>query len=271
MQKLLVISDPHICEPGEKIIGLDPKSRFERVLNAATTAHPDATALILLGDLTHNGLAAEYEVLHSILEKKTIPVIPMLGNHDRRETFREIFTSTKTDENGFLQYAIDLPGHRVITLDTLDGPPYDDVHHSGRLCPDRMTWLARALAGSEDRMPLVFMHHPPFETGIVGMDNINLTDGHAVLTLIAAKRRAHLFCGHVHRTISGSTQGVPWTIFKSSAHQGVLDLETNDSSLSVDEPGAYGVLLLRPYGVVAHSEDVGAAPAKPPERASSSV
>ena len=106
MQKLLVISDPHICEPGETIIGLDPNTRFEQVLGAATTAHPDATAVILLGDLTHNGLATEYEVLHRILEKKSIPVIPMLGNHDRREAFLEVFTSTKTDENGFLQYAI---------------------------------------------------------------------------------------------------------------------------------------------------------------------
>ena len=267
MQKLLVISDPHICEPNKTIIGLDPNARFERVLDAAIAAHPDATALILLGDLTHHGLVAEYEALHSILERKSVPVIPMLGNHDRRDAFLEVFTSTKTDDHGFLQYVVDLPQHRVITLDTLDGPPYEDEHHSGRLCSNRMTWLARALAGTHDRMPLIFMHHPPFDTGIVGMDAIKLTDGHAVLTMIAAKRRAHLFCGHVHRTISGSTQGVPWTIFKSSAHQGVLDLETNDSSLSVDEPGAYGVLLLRPYGVIAHSEDVGAGPSEPPAQA----
>lgn len=262
MQKLLVVTDLHICEPGRKIIGLDPAARFKQVLHAALKAHPDAAALILMGDLTHNGLKAEYDVLLDILRDVPVPVIPMLGNHDRRDAFLDVFSHIDTDENGFVQHAADLPGHRIITLDTLDGPPFDNDHHEGRLCQDRMAWLARAMAGAGDRTPLVFMHHPPFDTGIVGMDRIKLVDGDSVLALIAARRRAHLFCGHVHRTISGSTHGVPWTIFKSPCHQGVIDLETDNASLSIDEPGAYGVLLLPPYGVIAHSEDVGAARSK---------
>lgn len=46
-------------------------------------------------------------------------------------------------------------------------------------------------------------------------------------------------------------------MFKSPCHQAPLDLIRADSSLSIDEPGAYGLLLLARDGVIAHSEDVG--------------
>ena len=104
---------------------------------------------------------------------------------------------------------------------------------------------------------MVFAHHPPYPVGLPGMDAIPLVNGAEVLDLLALYPGSHLFCGHVHRTISGCTRGVPWTMFKSPCHQAPLDLVSHDSSLSVDEPGAYGVLLLTPDGVIAHSEDVG--------------
>ena len=68
---------------------------------------------------------------------------------------------------------------------------------------------------------------------------------------------AHLLCGHVHRTISGQSRGVPFTIFKSPCHQAPLDLDSADSTLSTAGPGACGLLLLTAGGVIVHSEDVG--------------
>ncbi len=257
MQKLLVISDIHICQPGETIIGLDPMARFRLVLDAACTAHPDAKALILLGDLTHRGLPDEYAALATVLRDVPIPIIPMLGNHDRRAAFLAAFPDAPRTGAGHVQGMMDLPRHRVITLDSLDGPPYPAGHHMGRLCPDRRAFLSAALAGARDRTALVFVHHPPFATGIAGMDAINLADGDIFLDQLAAHGAVHLFCGHVHRTMSGSSRGVPWSMFKSPCHQGVLDFESDNSSLSVDEPGAYGLLLLHEGGVIAHSEDVG--------------
>jgi hypothetical protein len=34
-----------------------------------------------------------------------------------------------------------------------------------------------------------------------------------------------------------------------------MPFEAQDTSLSVDEPAAYGILLLRPDGVLVHTED----------------
>lgn len=256
MEKLLVMTDLHICSAGDTIIGLDPVDRFCNGLSHALKAHPDAAALILMGDLTHQGTPDQYIRLHDILRDLPLPVIPMLGNHDRRDAFLSVFPDAPLS-NGFVQTVVDLPHHRIITLDTLDGPPYLPGHHSGRLCETRTEWLRTALDGAGNRTPLVFAHHPPFETGIIGMDLIRLKNGDALRDLLAAHPGVMLFCGHVHRTISGVTKGVPWMIFKSPCHQGVIDLENPDSSLSVDEPAAYGLLLLSPDNVVAHTQDVG--------------
>jgi 3',5'-cyclic AMP phosphodiesterase CpdA len=256
MQKLLFLSDIHICPEGETIIGLDPLARLRSALSAALSEHSDATALILLGDLTHHGDVASYARLADALRDCPVPIIPMLGNHDQRDAFRQIFANAPLSPGGYVQQFRDIDAHRIITLDSLDGPPYTQGHHVGRLCSDRLAFLEAALSDRDGRHAVVCIHHPPFDTGITGMDKIKLADGDAFLDLLASHGNLHLVCGHVHRTISGNTRGVPWTIFKSPCHQGLLELDVPNAHLSSNEPGAYGIALLMTDGIVVHSEDV---------------
>ena len=244
----------HLRGAGQTIIGLDPIARLREALDAAIGDHPDAKALILMGDLTHSGRSEEYEILNDILQDCPIPVTYMIGNHDLRAPFRATFPDVPVTPQGHVQRIIDLPDHRIITLDTHAGDVVPT--HSGFLCGDRMAWLDAALAGTDGRLPLVFTHHPPHAIGLPGMDEIALRNGEALLDRLA-RVNAHLFCGHVHRTISGQARGVPFTMFKSTCHQAPLDLQDADSTLSTAEPGAYGLLLLTKGGVIAHSEDIG--------------
>ncbi len=257
MQKIIFISDPHLCAPGHTIIGLDPSQRLTDVLNAATAAHPDAVALVLLGDLTHHGLPEEYAELARVIEQCSVPVIPMIGNHDRRDAFLARFPKAPQTASGHVQQWCDIGDHRLITLDSLDGPPYPQGHHTGLLCSDRLAFLEDALTTRKNQHAIVCIHHPPFETGVVGMDRIMLTNGPEVLDLLARHGNLHLICGHMHQTISGNSRGVPWTVFKSPCHQGVVELIDPSTSLSTDEPGAYGLGLLSPDGLIIHSVDVG--------------
>lgn len=259
MQKILFLSDLHICAPGGMIIGLSPSQRLAEALSAAITAHPDAAALVLLGDLTHHGTDAEYVELARLLADVPVPVIPMLGNHDRRDAFLRAFPDAPQMASGHIQQWRDIGRHRLITLDSLDGPPFVEGHHAGRLCDARRAFLEEALVTREGRHAVVCIHHPPFETGIIGMDHIALADGAAFLDLLAGQGGVHLICGHIHRTMSGSARSVPWSMFKSPCHQGVLDLVQPNSHLSSNEPGAYGLALLSDDGVVIHTEDVGLA------------
>ncbi|PHQ85518.1 MAG: phosphodiesterase [Thalassobium sp.] len=255
MHKVLVLTDLHIRSAGETIIGLDPLTRLRCALEHALARHADAAAMVLMGDLTHSGKASEYARLADALNDLPVPLIPMIGNHDVRAAFRDAFP-TAPDADGFVQAVTDIGTHRLITLDTRNGLMGHRAH-AGQICATRLAFLREALVGANGRVPLVFSHHPPMDIGLPGMDGIRILSGETDMLALLATHRAHLFCGHVHRTISGSTRGVPFTLFKSTCHQAPLDLRSHDSTISIDEPGAYGVLLLTDEGVVAHSEDVG--------------
>jgi 3',5'-cyclic-AMP phosphodiesterase len=65
----------------------------------------------------------------------------------------------------------------------------------------------------------------------------------------------YIFSGHIHRTISGVVHGIPFAIFKSPVHQQPMTFDSLDGSLSVDEPGAYGIVFASPASVLVHTED----------------
>ena len=159
----------------------------------------------------------------------------------------------------------DFAGCVLITLDTMDLNV--EPRHSGVLCADRLLWLERALIWAAGRPVIVAMHHPPVMTGFTGMDRIALQNPEPLLALLRGYNGPlHLLCGHVHRTISGFTEGVPFSIFKSPCHQQPTPFDVAGSANSVDEPGAYGIVLAGENGIVVHSEDFAVAAAATPAR-----
>jgi 3',5'-cyclic AMP phosphodiesterase CpdA len=258
MNKILVLTDLHLCPAGDEIIGLDPSARFAACLAAAAKDHPDADHLILCGDLAHHGPTKVYTNLRTQLADAPWPVTLMLGNHDNRANFQEVFPEAPITKSGHVQSIIDLPEHRLICLDTLDGPPAPPDQHSGYLCSDRLEWLRTQLDTADKCKVIIFAHHPVLDIGFDGMDAIKLRNSDAFLDLIGQYPNvAHLVFGHLHRTISGSIRGIPFSIFKSPCDQMPLLLGVPGTSHSVDEPGAYGLLLLNSDSIVVHSEDVG--------------
>jgi len=256
MPKALIFTDLHITREGETIIGLDPLARFAEGLAHALRRHPDAAHVILTGDLTHHGHPEEYARLKAALADCPIPVTLTLGNHDARTAFDAAFPDAARTPDGFAQAALDLGGTRLLVLDTHDdagGAP----EHSGWLCDRRLAWLDAELTRAEqDAAPVVVLcHHPPFDTGFDGMDAIKLRNGAALLSRLRAARARHLICGHIHRTIHLSLDGLPASVLKSPCHQMPLLLGPQDVHLSVDEPGAYGVLLALPEQTILFSED----------------
>lgn len=251
MSKILVMSDLHLVPEGARIIGLDPWVRLGAALDHARAHQADAEHLVLMGDLTHHGTAAEYARLAEALRDLPWPVSFMLGNHDDRAEFLRSFPRVRPDPSGFVQRIVDLPDVRLILLDSLDaGGP---VRHAGVICPQRMAWLEAALCC--DLPCLVFVHHPPFDTGFDGMDAIGLRNAAALRAMVRG-RAVQVLAGHIHRTITAMVEGVMVTTFKSPCHQMPMKLGAAGSGHSVDEPGAYGIVLTRGRDVVVHFEDV---------------
>jgi len=255
-RKFIVFTDLHMTvAPREG--RPDPASRLRAGLAHALGAIGDAELILLCGDLTHRGDEASYRALRTVLEGAPIPVVPMLGNHDDRTAFLRVFPETPLDPDGFVQRVISLGTHRLITLDTLvvprNGEPFTDA---GELCPHRLAWLDAALAEAGDTPCIVAMHHPPHPTGFPSMDAIMLRNGGAFHDLIARHGTVrHLICGHIHRTISGTHRGTPYSIFKSPVGQMPLDFDTLDSSVECDDPPAFGIVVAGEDGITIHTED----------------
>ncbi|SMY08433.1 phosphodiesterase [Flavimaricola marinus] len=257
MSRVVVLTDLHIRaepEPGKP----DADARLLSAIDHINRYQSDADLVIVTGDLAHSGERAAYDKLASHLTRLALPHVLMLGNHDNRAAFLDAFPQISPDENGHVQQVVDLPEARLICLDTLNGPPYSyPFSHLGVLCAERLAWLDAALSGT-DRPCILFMHHPAHKTGFAAMDAIMLMHGPAFYDRILAHGNvAHIVCGHVHRTISGSHRGVPFSIFKSLVGQMPMLFDLMDFHMETDEPPAYGLLMISDDGVVAHSEDFG--------------
>ncbi len=255
MTKLLVMTDLHLTPGAERIIGLDPLERLLASLDHAAETHADAERLILSGDLTHYGDRESYQKLRDALTDRPWPVSFLMGNHDQRGKFRDVFPESPVDPDGFVQSVVDTGPLRIITLDSLD---QDDVvlQHAGHLCDRRLDWLEAQLVDAGETPCLVFLHHPPFRSGFSGMDDIRLLNDDAFADVLSKGPVAHVFAGHIHRNITATVGSTPVTVFKSTCHQMPMLLGANGSHHSVDESSGYGIKLADGDSIVVHFEDV---------------
>jgi len=256
MTKIVVFTDIHFSvEHLDREI--NPVERLELGLRHALKYNSGADHIIITGDLTHHGDMASYELLSHSLSKFDRRFELMLGNHDNRENFLSVFRQSVTDDSGHIQKSIDTETHRLILLDTLDGPPYDyPLSHRGMLCEKRLGWLDQQLATADKRSCIIFMHHHPHDVGFRAMDTIKLVNGDAFYTILERYNNVqHISCGHVHRTISGSHRGIPFSVFKSTVAQMPMIFNSMDFHAETNEPAAYGILNVARDGVTAHTED----------------
>ena len=222
----------------------------ERACRRVASLRPAPDVVIITGDLTDCGLAAEYEFLADVL-KRTLPmpvwVIP--GNHDRRETLHQYLPDRCRMTDGFVQYALDDLPVRIIMLDTI----VPGAGH-GELCAARLAWLDRTLAERPDTPTLIGMHHPPFPCGIVHMDAIALRDPADFIAIIARHRQVErIVCGHHHRPVVAPLAQAIVSIAPSVAHQVELDLGPDAPPAFVMEPSAFDLHLWETAGFVSHT------------------
>ncbi len=222
-------------------------------LNALSPA-PDV--VLFTGDLGDLGTAEEYAIVADCLRPLRLPYWIIPGNHDRRKALNAAFPqAAPLNADGFIQYVVDHLRLRLIGLDSLH-----QGHPEGRLCPQRLGWLAEALRDDPLRPTLLFLHHPPFITGIAHMDIQNLTHGAQDLAAVIAQAPGvcGLLCGHLHRPIHTVWAGIASSCAPSPAHQVCLDLNENGPPAFVMEPA--GIHLHRwtaAGGLVSHLSVIG--------------
>lgn len=259
---LVQLSDPHVVEPGRRLLGrIDTPALLAQAIAAVQALPVPAGAVVLTGDLVERGRASEYEHLRQLLAPLSCPVHLMPGNHDHIPTLRAVFA-----DRPLLQavathalavhvlYAVDLGGLRLVALDTVvPGAPH------GQLCAARLDWLEQTLAAEPAVPTVVAVHHPPFATGIAHMDDMGLLMGADGL---AAVLRRHpqverLICGHLHRSIQCRFGGTLAMTAPSTAHQIVLDLRPQGPPAWTLEPPGLVLHLWTGQTLVSHVHPCG--------------
>ena len=250
---LLQLSDLHIRAPGQLAYGrIETAPYLTRAIQSILKLPQQPDAVVITGDLTDFGRAAEYAHLRALLAALKMPVYLMPGNHDDRHQLRLGFADhTYLGDNGFVQYSVAVGAMQLIALDTVV-----PRQSSGSLCAERLQWLAAQLDQQRHRPVVIAMHHPPFDTLIGHMDAIGLLQGSAALEALVAQHPnvERVICGHLHRAIQVRFGGTIAATVPSPAHQVCLDLAPDAASAWTLEPPGFGLHALAPGGrLVSHT------------------
>ena len=190
-----------------------------------------------------------------LLAPLAMPYFLIPGNHDSRDAMRAAFPDhIYLGRDGFMQYAVEDYPLRLVALDTLI-----PGGHGGRLCAERISWLAATLATAPDRPTMVVMHHPPFATGITFMDGFSLEDPDGLAAVIARHPQVErIACGHLHRPIGRRFAGTIAGTAPSTGAQIRLDLRPGERVRYRFEPPGYQLHLWQEgAGLVTHTAVLG--------------
>lgn len=248
---LAQITDSHILPEGARLAGwVDTAPFLRRCLDVLNALRPAPDVVLLTGDLVDGGQAEEYARLRALLRGIRCPVYAVPGNHDDREQFRAAFAGDGyLPPSGYLQYAVEEYPLRLIGLDSLL-----PGRVGGRLCAERLAWLDAKLAEAPGRPTLLFVHHPPFPSGIAWMDREGLEGAEEFAAVVRRHPQVErVLCGHLHRPVQARWAGTLASTAPATAHQIVLDLSGDGASAFVMEPPAFQLHLWRPgTGLISH-------------------
>ena len=230
------ISDLHIKRPGELAYGrVDTAAALTRCVDALNRFTPRPDLVVITGDLVDVPSVSAYGHLKRLLTPLRIPFAVVPGNHDGRGMLRDVWPdragAAATKAHNLIRHIDDLD---IVLVDsTVPGAAH------GELDAETLVWLDSVLGKSTTRSALVFLHHPPFATGIAHMDAQNLRNAPALGAILSRHKRVRLVAaGHVHRATVTTFAGVTATICPAPNHAVTLDLDAGrPPSFMVEPPG----------------------------------
>jgi 3',5'-cyclic-AMP phosphodiesterase len=254
------LTDTHITPPGVLAQGYyDTAAALRRAVAHVLALAPRPDVVLLTGDLANDPQPEAYPHLRELLAPLPMPVYAIAGNHDDRAMLRAAFAPDGyLPEHGeFLHYVVEDFPLRLIGLDTqLAGQP------GGVLCEARLAWLAGQLERAAEQPTLLFMHHPPFRTGLP-IDLRGFPGAEALGELLEEHRQVHrILCGHVHRPVQVLWHGVLASTCPSTAFQVALELDAPRTRYTLEPPALQLHQWHPETGLVSHTSPIGDFPVR---------
>src|SRR5262245_30732205 len=257
------MTDLHVVGRGQLCQGRVPtNAQLQAAVAHLNGLEPRPDVVLATGDLTDHGAPEEYDALREILAPLRAPLHLIPGNHDHRDVFLEAFADhayLPRPGAPFAHYALEDYPVRLVGLDTT----VPGQHH-GLLCDARLAWLDATLAAAPARPTLIFMHHPPFRTGIRWVDAVGLHGGRRMEAVVARHPQVEwVACGHIHRPIQVAWGGTVASTAPSTSHAQVALALTEARGFEFGyalEPRAVQLYVRDPgYGFVSHVSYVSGA------------
>ena len=244
------ISDLHVA-PDDSYMRrfVDSNLLLQRAVEYLNTMTPRPDVVLATGDLTDHGTAGEYVMLGEILDALEVPLFLVPGNHDEPEVLRSVLGTPTYVDGPTFDYAVeDFPVRLVAVDSTTPG------RHDGELDAAQLLGLDARLRAQPDRPTLVFMHHPPFETGIWWMDCIGLTGARDFEAIVRRNPQVRqIIAGHVHRPVATVWGSTLLTTAPSTCHQTAVALHEDCPPRITSEPPMLALHQWTGDGFVSHA------------------
>jgi Icc protein len=193
---------------------LDADDREERLVRALRNARPHAEHLVVSGDLTEDGVDAQFErlalVLHdSAWKPHEVTLVP--GNHD---AYTDGAAWSRGLAGPLASYApTSEPGAVTITRSAVIVAVSTAMSQSigraaGRVGEAQLARIRRIVEthGDGRRAIVLVMHHGPEGFGLPRRIVDGLVDEGAVRALMQRHRNMYVLCGHTHRSTDRALQ-----------------------------------------------------------------
>ena len=251
------ISDLHLRTDGQLLKGkVDTMAALEATIDHLNALNPRPDLVLATGDLVNKAHVQDYKVMRRQFDRINMPVFVIPGNHDDRDMMRENFINLGylPGKGPFLQYTLEDYPLRLIGLDTKRND-----HDGGEMCEDRLLWLDQTLEAERERPTLIFMHHPPFKSGIGFMDKRPFVNADKMEHIVLKHSQIEgIVCGHMHRNISVAWGGTIACVAPSLVFQMTMDFTSGSSSSFMLEPAASPVFLWNEdHGLIAPCSLIG--------------
>lgn len=205
---LVQVTDMHLFADKSTLMrDLNTYDSYHHVMESAKEIQADA--MILTGDLSHDGSIESYQHVINSLEGYKAPVHYIVGNHDLPETAHATFADSMVQNSGHF----DLGEWRCIGLDS-----FLPNHIEGKLS---QTEIDRAMNLIEEweGYCLLYLHHNTVEGNEVLSPM--LVNGDAFLTAMKPVKNhiKGILCGHVHAAYDITCCGFRFLSAPSTCHQ----------------------------------------------------
>ncbi len=184
MTKFIQISDCHIDDQ-TLAMGSDTQANLKTIIKEISNLEFDA--LLISGDLTHNGTLNSYELLQEILSPIKQPIYVFGGNHDNANHLNQIFKNN-------LFNSFSLGKWSVVSIDSVQ-----PNKTSGWVAKEALKTLDETLKAVNSEHVIVALHHPIVPMNSSWDDELSLENPQDLFQVLNkySKIRGVVF-GHAH-------------------------------------------------------------------------